>query len=117
MYGNERNVPMTGVCRSACRMTGKKDLILVSRVLRAHVPEETDEADKLDADARHGPLEEDEEAGVSGLGAKWREQNSALQLAGSRSLALATRRCARDATHMPPKKHTVPRHFSRREKK
>jgi hypothetical protein len=26
IYGNERKVPMIGVCLKACRMTGKKDL-------------------------------------------------------------------------------------------
>jgi hypothetical protein len=68
------------------------------------VPEQADEADKLDDDARDGPLEEDEEAAVS-----------ADSFIG---WPIARRRDSHDAdTHMPPKKHTVPRHFSRRDKK
>ena len=30
MYGNERSVPMKGVCRKACNMTGKNDLSVTS---------------------------------------------------------------------------------------
>ena len=84
-------------------MTGKNDLRVSegpARRLTRDAPEKPDEAHKLDDDARNGPLEEDEEAGVS--------------LVPVRSLR-KVRNWA--DTHMPPKKHTVPRHFSRREKK
>lgn len=84
-------------------MTGKNDLRVSegpARRLTRDAPEQPDEAHKLDDDSRNGPLEEDEEAAVS--------------LVPVRSLRDVRNRAD---THMPPKKHTVPRHFSRREKK
>jgi hypothetical protein len=61
-YGSERKVPMTGVCLSAWRTTGKKDLGVSGWDEWVDVPEQTDKADKLDADADHRPLCEDEDA-------------------------------------------------------
>lgn len=59
--------------------------------LHADAPEQSDEADQLDRDPDNGPLDEHEYAVVS----------SPLH----------------GPAHMPRKKHTVPRHFSLREKK
>jgi hypothetical protein len=103
MYGNERNVPMMGVWRRAWRMTGKNDLKRASAGgepgarLRRDLPEETDEANEFDADARDRPLEKHEQATDVSSGKR--------RLNGTPS------------TNIPPKKQTVPRHFSLREKK
>lgn len=56
---------MTGACRKACRMTGKKDLYDQLRVavrVEGTVPEETNKTDKLDQDACYRPLHEDQDA-------------------------------------------------------
>jgi hypothetical protein len=65
---------------------------------KVNSPEQPDEAYELDSDARYWPFEEYHQASST--------------ISGSSSIIRQT-----IATHMPPKKHRVPRHFSRLEKK
>ena len=94
---------MTGVWRKACRITGKNDLVarqyhLLVPVDADNIPKEPYEADEFNENPRDGPFE--------------KHQNTISPV----SICYGTR-TTRGQTYMPPKKQTVPRHFSLREKK
>jgi hypothetical protein len=79
------------------------------------VPEETDKSDKFHKNAGDGPFEKHHEAADQH---EIHEAATRVAFGGVERIGkMRRRRIASGRTYMPPKKHNVPLHFSRLEKK